>query len=745
MRTALQLLLEPIHSSLGKEGFRKIRKADRLYQRLANEEFKWIGIHQRQDVALDESFQWISTQKREDFSLGMVRLLLKMRLSTDAICAALLYHPVKIEKLTIQEVQEQFGETVAILSENLNKLPSFSFPELISYEEEKKNSQLLVKEQAKSFSRMLLAMTKDLRVVLLKFAESLQSLRMLPFKTFEDQFKIAYECRRIYAPLANRLGISWIKNEMEDLTLRYLHPRPFYYLVKRLSATQKERESYIREVTSILRSMTKDLGIPTRVMGRSKHINSIYLKMKKRGVSYDELYDITAFRLICQTKDQCYQLLGAVHERWKPIPNRFKDYIALPKANMYQSLHTTVLGPQNKQIEIQIRTEKMHEFAEEGIAAHWLYKEGQAPQHGEMDQFQWLRNLLRLKDEKDDDQVFMASVRDYLEEGEVFVFTPKRHVKELPKGATPVDLAYSIHTDIGHRCIGAKVNKRIVPLRYKLQNGDLVEILTSNSSAPKRDWLQFVVTHRAKSKIRAFFRIEQRKEAIVAGRAALEKALPDSHRSLIKLQKSGAFDPILKKVNSPTFDEMLVNIGIGKLDPKTVVAHLFPSEQENKQEEEEEIFFISPPQTKQTQKGILVDGLGDILVQMAGCCHPIPGDPIVGFVSRGRGVIVHRKNCPTIREIEPERLIPVRWDASGETKHIVILKVLGENHGGLLTNLSRVFTDLKIDIAAAHCEVDGDEAINFFTCHVTDTRHLQRLIRGLESVKGVLSVTRVRN
>jgi GTP pyrophosphokinase len=726
MRSELQTLLQPLRSSLSKEQRQKISLADQWHEKHYQAPPRILGA------------------KWEDPSWGLLRLVVKMKLDGPSILATLLLPLLRQQSVTQDEIRKQFGKEVCFLCETWMRLAGFSF-EVVPPQDPRRRKQMQ-SEQAENFRKMLIAMARDLRVVLLRLCEVLFKIRNPEQLSVHEQWNVANECRSVYAPLANRLGVSWMKNELEDLSLRYLHPRDYYRLAKQVEGTQNSRSSYIAYVKKTLTELLASHGIECEVMGRSKHLNSIYIKLQKKKLTFDELYDITAFRAICESKVDCYRILGIIHDEWKPIQGRFKDYIALPKANMYQSLHTTVLGPQNRRMEVQIRTQKMHRLAEDGIAAHWVYKEGGKDQKT-MEQFQWLRSLLKLSDDSRDDQEFLASVQDHIEEGEVFVFTPRGEVKELRRGATPVDFAYAIHTRVGESCVGARVNGKIVTLKYELQNGDFVEVMTSPTGTPSKDWLQFVKTGRAKTKIRSFFNAEFRAVAVDKGREALEKEMP-SNRSLSKLIKNGALEEPVQDLGFLNLDDLLFALGNNKADPKDVVELLFPPE--DKPSDEQPISLpdlnavSSPIPVKRSKEGVLVAGMSDILVNFAKCCNPIPGDPIVGFISRGRGVIIHTEFCTKAAKMDQNRRVDVSWNTGIHRKHNVTLRVLSENRPGLLNQISRIFMDLKINISGANCRTYKDEAVNLFQCQVSDLDQLSLLTRQIEDVKGVMRVERMR-
>ncbi|MCB9638596.1 MAG: bifunctional (p)ppGpp synthetase/guanosine-3',5'-bis(diphosphate) 3'-pyrophosphohydrolase [Myxococcales bacterium] len=720
MLRELEAALEPVRKSLSATGWKKIREAWALYHRTQKKDARTpIGL------------------EIPDHGLEVLQIASRMHLDADSLGAALLASAYERGCFTLEEVKTTVGEEIGFLCETLRSLPTFRFP---GHAQAERMGEAQLADQAESFRKMLFSMARDLRVLLIRLCDRLYALRGLEFVPVSQQLQIAHECRELYAPLANRLGISWLKNELEDLSLRYLHPLAFYDLVDKIDQTKRERERYIDEVLGILRFLTDKQQLRCEVYGRSKHINSIYRKMTRGGLTFEQLYDVLAFRILCDTRDQCYQILGVVHDRWKPIPGRFKDYIAMSKNNGYQSLHTTVLGPGNKKIEIQIRTHAMHKTAEDGVAAHWLYKEGSDPQARVVEQFRWLRELLRLQDEKEDASELLASVRDKLHEGDVFVFTPNGAVRELPQGSTPVDFAYAIHTEVGNHCVGAKVNGKIVPLRAVLNTGDIVEILTQPNSNPNRDWLKFVKTNRARSKIRSFLRTEQREKASVLGREMLDKALPAGQK-VSKLLKNGSLEPLCSQVGAATVEELIMNIGYGKLDVTEVVNLLFPPEKPETVAIED---VIKRPSASKGKTTILVGGMRDILVRFAGCCKPIPGDPIVGFISRGRGAVIHSADCSKVQSSDPARRIDVQWDASPKSAHSVKIRVLADNRPGLLNLMTKAFSDLNINISSAQCTTSDTLAVNIFECQVRDIEQLQHLLQRLSRVKGVSQAKRVR-
>jgi GTP pyrophosphokinase len=676
--------------------------------------------------------------------LELLRLLVQSNADPDAISVGLLWEPAVEKLLSAEEISQLISPHVSRMCGQIVALPMFSFA---AYSQDKDKEPRTKRKadiaaQAEVFRRMLLALASDLRLMLVLLVLRLHQLRLLEFIPIGQQCDVARECRDIYAPLANRLGISWMKNDFEDLSLRYLYPNDFYALVSKIAAKRNERESYIEEVQKILQDLIQANQISGQVTGRSKHLNSILRKLHQRQINYEQLYDVIAFRVICNNKEACYQVLGLVHDKWKPIPGRFKDYIGLPKSNMYQSLHTTVIGPRQKRMEIQIRTEEMHRIAEDGIAAHWIYKEGGANKGIPADDIHWLRSLLRLQDEKGDADAFMANVRDHLFDSKVFVFTPTGEVKELRRNSTPLDFAYAIHSKVGHHYVGAKVNDKIVALGYELKNGDMVEILTSPLAHPNRGWLEHAQTSRALNKIRSYLRSEQRDSSIAEGRVRLEKELPSDYRSITRLRNCGKLDKALQHFGISSADELLAQIGFGQMNPASVVRYMFA------EEENTATGIADAPQKIETVKvpsgSILVEDSGDILVHIARCCNPIPGDPIIGFISRGRGIIVHTKTCSRLHKTDIHRRIAVRWNDCNSHKHSVSLRVVTENRQSIMTQITHVFDSLKLSIARSKCRSAKDEIVNIFRCQISDIHQLERLTRQLSDIRGVIRVERIR-
>jgi GTP pyrophosphokinase len=566
----------------------------------------------------------------------------------------------------------------------------------------------------------------------------------------EKQERIARETMEIYAPLANRMGIQWIKVELEDLSFQYLYPKEYQELKSKLDTYFAGRQAYIDEVAVVLQKELADNEIDAKVLGRPKHLWSIYQKTVKTGREIDQLFDIIAFRAIVKSVRDCYAALGVVHTKWTPIPGRFKDFIALPKPNMYQSLHTSVLGPKAERIEIQIRTDEMHRIAEEGIAAHWKYKEGkfEGPSQGDEKKFAWLRQLMEWQKTLSDPTEFIETVKVDLFADEVYVFTPKGDVKSMPQGSTPVDLAYLVHTEVGNHCSGARVNGLIVPLRYQLRNGDTVEILTSPNQRPNKDWLKFVKSSGAKAKIRHYMRAEQRERSKALGRELLDREMRKHDLSYSKAEKAGDLVHAATELRLHNVDDLLMNIGYGKLLPADVVEQLLPEDQRRpggtREPSPSRAASLARRAPGMRPAGIKVAGEDDVLVRFAKCCSPVAGDPIVGVITRGRGVTVHAKVCPTAMEQDEERRIDVQWDGDHKTARPVTVQVVCADKPGLLALISQTFNEHGINIAQANCRsLDEKRAVNTFKVSVVDTDQLQKLIRALQKISGVFAVQRM--
>lgn len=667
--------------------------------------------------------------------LEVAGLLADLKLDVPSIVTGFLHDTIEDTLATTEELAEMFGQEVADLVDGVTKISKIHF-------------KTKEENQAENFRKMLLAMAKDIRVILVKLADRLHNMRTMQFQPEPKQRSISRETMDIYAPIANRLGISWIKVELEDLSFRYLNPQMYADLSTRIQLKKQEREHYVSETRSIIEQKLKDQGIVGEVSGRSKHLYSIWRKMEKRSVDFDEIYDLTAFRVLVDDLKDCYGVLGVIHSSWKPIPGRFKDYIAMPKGNMYQSLHTTVIGPHGDRIEVQIRTFEMHRVADAGIAAHWKYKEGKGYDEKEVKRFAWLRQLLEWQQELQDSREFMDSVKVELFPEEVYVFTPKGDVKGFPKGSTPIDFAYAVHTDVGHRCVGAKVNGKLVPLKHQLQNGDIVEVITSPHHTPSKDWLKIVNSSRARNKIRAWIKIEERNRSIVLGREISEKEFRKYSLNLQKLQKTGELRKIASEYGFSNDDDLLAAVGYGKLSASQIVGKLIPEErlQARQDHKESRITSVINKLKGKSSSAVEIGGLDDIMVRFARCCNPVPGDEVVGFITRGHGVTVHTSDCPFVNENDPERRIDVTWSKGKSTALPVRIRVLCHDEKGILAHMTLAITNAEANISSAQVQSTIDKrGENIFEINVTDLNHLNRVINALMKVKGVIKVERLKS
>jgi len=667
--------------------------------------------------------------------VSVADIIADMRLDTASVCAALLHDVVEDTAATDQEITSLFGPEVAFLVDGVTKLGKVDFT---SKED----------QQAESFRKMLVAMARDIRVLLVKLADRLDNMRTLEHMKPEAQERIATETMEIYAPLSGRLGIQWLKSELEDLSFRYLQPDGHEDIARRVKKASRDAEKYNEDVSNRLRRMLVERGFAAEVQGRVKHLYSIHRKMQQDRVEFDQIQDFIAFRIVVENVSDCYGALGVVHSQWTPIPGRFKDYVALPKPNMYQSLHTTVIGPGHKRIEVQIRTREMHRTADYGIAAHWQYKE----RTGGLDakdaaKFAWLRQLMEFQKEVSDPVEFLESVRVDLFPDEVYVFTPKGHVKTFPRGATPIDFAYSVHSEVGDHCTGARVNGTIVPLRHHLHNGDVVEILTNNHQHPNKDWLGFVGTARARSKIRTFIREEERTRAIKLGRDLFEREMRKHDLSFARFLKGDEHVKAFEHFRVKTEEELFAQIGYGRLAPSEIVAFVAPADDEEARKS------LTPGIIERTvqrvtrrddDEGIRIEGLDNMLVRYARCCNPLPGDAVMGWITRGRGVTVHRRSCPKAMDLDPVRRVDVKWGSSPSVQLPVSMRVVTADRPGILAHVSTAFTNNGINIMEANCRASPDgRAINVFQFSVTDVNKLKALMRSIQKIEGVYQVERV--
>ncbi len=669
--------------------------------------------------------------------LEVAAILADMKMDIFTVASGLLHDTVEDTYTTLDEIMQTFGPEIASLVDGLTKISKIT---LATHEE----------QQAENFRKMLLAMAKDIRIVLIKLADRLHNMRTLEYLPPESQVKIAQETLDIYAPLANRLGIERIKTELEDLSFRYLFPEEYRDLIREVAWKKEERERYIQEVSSIISEKLSSYGLVGKVSGRPKHFYSIYKKMKAQNLEFQQVYDVIAFRIILATVKDCYEALGIIHSLWKPVPGRFKDYIAMPKANGYQSLHTTVIGPYGERVEIQIRTEEMNRTAEEGIAAHWQYKEGKGIAPKDSKQFAWVRQLLEWQQDLRDPREFLETVKIDLFPDEVYVFTPKGDVKQFPIGSTPVDFAYSIHTQIGQQCVGAKVNGKIVPLRYQLKNGDIVEIVTSPAHQPSKDWLKFVKTSRARTKIRQWIKAGARERSVDLGKEICEREFKKYHLDFAKLIKSEEMNKIISGLSFQSFDDLMAEVGYGKISSTQIIGKLIPAERFEKEKLEKEMKAESrlsrlAKKIRREPSGIQIRGIQDMMVRFAKCCNPLPGDAISGYITRGRGVTVHTADCPNILSSDPERLIQVSWNLKEKAIHAVRVRVICNDKKGLLAEISSALASSEVNIVRAGVITTEDQkAICNFELEVNDLKHLQNAFRALTKLKNVLKVERLR-
>ena len=657
-------------------------------------------------------------------------ILADMKLDAATLVTGLLHDTVEDTLATQEQIEEAFGKEVAFLVDGLTKISKIT----LGNQEER---------QAENFRKMILAMSSDIRILLVRLADRIHNMRTLEFQSPDRQLYIAKETLELYAPLANRLGINWMKTELEDLSFRYLDFEAYNDLARRVVKKKAKRDEYTEEVRGIIRREMDRLGIAVEVEGRAKHFYSIYKKMKEQHINFDEVYDLTAFRVILESDKEkdCYEALSVVHALWKPVPGRFKDYIAMPKANHYQSLHTTVIGPYGERVEIQIRTRSMHEWAESGIASHWRYKEGRAFSSDEDDQIKKLRDLLDAQQEIENPREFMSNLKVALFPEEVYVFTPNGDVRSFPKGATPIDFAYSIHTDIGNKCIGAKVNRNIVPLKYQLKNGDTVEIITQAGHHPSKDWLKYVVTSRAMAKIRNWVKTEERKKSVALGKDLLEKEFRKHHLNFGRFAKTKEMDDILAECHCDSLEDLMALVGYGRVSPKHVVHHFLPEEEVKKEETGEK---ARKKDAAAAHVGVSLTGIDDIMVRYAKCCDPIPGDEIVGYISRGRGVVVHTADCRHVRDMDPERLVDVHWDIREKRDYPVQMRVICNDKKGILADISAAISMMDVNITHAETTTTPDgKATCDFTVNVNDLDQFNRIVAAVKKVRGVVSVQRL--
>ena len=705
--------------------------------------------------AFNLAFEAHKEQKRDSgepyiiHPIEVATILAELGMDTSTIVAGLLHDVIEDTEYTYDDIKNLFGEEVANLVSGVTKITKMEYK---SKEE----------QQADNFRKMLLAMADDIRVIIIKLADRLHNMRTLKYRKKEKQKKTAMETLDIYAPLAHRLGISKIKWELEDLSFRYIHEEEYYNLVKQVAEKRAEREIYIKNIIEEMYNKLEEAEIDSDIDGRPKHFFSIYKKMVNKNKSIEQIFDLTAIRVLVNTVKDCYEVLGIVHTIYKPIPGRFKDYIAMPKPNMYQSLHTTVIGPQGKTFEIQIRTFEMHRTAEYGIAAHWKYKEGDNNSETKEKNFEsklvWLRDMLEFQKETADAEEFIEGFKIDLFTDEIFLFTPKGVVIDLPNGATPIDFAYRIHTDIGNKCVGAKVNGKIVPLDYKLKTGEIVEVLTSNNAkGPNIDWLNIAKSNQAKSKIRSWFKKSKKEENISKGKEVFEKELKKQGVHFADIAKGETYEKFVKRNNINCMDDLYALIGLGAISASSFIWKL---KDENKSKDEkvieentnkiiEENIFKSKRKTLDNTVGITVKGVDNIMIRFAKCCNPVPGDDIMGYITKGRGVSVHRADCGNLKSLIMEdgaKVVDVSWGSSNGRAYIAEIQVKAEDIGELLTDIMGVISELNLQLNAVNAKsAKGRIAYVNIKVKIDSVDILKNLMRKIRHLKGVIDVYRVNN
>jgi GTP pyrophosphokinase len=664
--------------------------------------------------------------------LEVAGILADMKLDPVSVAAGLLHDVIEDTHASEGELTTMFGQEVTNIVNGVTKLSTLPFAN---------NAQA---REAESIRKMILAMADDIRVILIKLADRLHNMRTLQYHRKEEKKrKIARETLDIYAPIASRLGIYWIKKELENISFRYINPEKYTEIESLVAKEKEEREQYVDTVKSYIEHKMEENHLPCQVLGRFKHFYSIHQKMLSQNLGFDEVYDIIAFRIILDTVPHCYEALGVIHSLWRPIAKKFKDYIGMPKPNMYQSLHTTVIGPYGERIEIQIRTQEMDQVAKSGIAAHWSYKEGIRGDENLNRTISWVQNLVENQENFQDPAEFLENVRIDLFPDEVYVFTPQGEVKSLPKGATPVDFAYLIHTEVGNQCTGAKVNGRMVPLKYELQTGEIVEIVTTKGHHPSKDWISFVKTVKARSKVRQWIKIQEKERSLSLGREMCEKEFRKYRLNFNTLVKSEEMDKAVGHFGFKTVEDLIASVGYGKITPLQIIRRIKPKS-DTEQDANLLDKIIDKVRKKKEKGGVTVKGLDDILVRFGKCCQPVPGDAITGYITQGQGVTIHRTNCVNALSMTPERQIEVAWDqAIGDTYPVRIL-VRSMDRVGLLADIAGVISKIGANIVSANTEVHDDKTVDgFFTVQVGDTEHLDRLISAMRKVKGVLKVRRL--
>jgi guanosine-3',5'-bis(diphosphate) 3'-pyrophosphohydrolase len=663
--------------------------------------------------------------------LEVAGILADMKLDAVSVAAGLLHDVIEDTHATDQEIMEIFGEEITHIVNGVTKLSALSFG----------SSQA---RQAENIRKMILAMADDIRVILIKLADRLHNMVTLNFHSEHKRLEIAQETLDIYAPIAARLGIYWIKKELEDISFMYLQPEEYAKIKEFVNTNREEREKYIETVKSFIEKKMDEANLQCEVLGRFKYYYSIYQKMIKQGLAFEEVYDIIAFRIILDTIPKSYEALGIVHALWKPVPKKFKDYIGVPKPNMYQSLHTTVIGPYGERIEIQIRTHEMDNVAKAGIAAHWSYKEDKSSDEHISKTFAWIQNLVENQENIGDPDEFLENVRIDLFPDEVYVFTPRGEIKSVPRGATPVDFAYLIHTEVGNQCAGAKISGRIVPLQYELKTGDTVEIITNKKGHPSKDWLNFVKSVKARSRIRQWIKTEEKERSLTLGREMCEKAFRKYKLNFNALLKSEDMGKVVEYFGLKTIDDLIASVGYGKITPLQIIRKITPKPGPDEKHESILEKIIGRVRKKKSKTGIVVKGVDDILVKFGKCCQPVPGDPITGYITRGYGVTVHRTRCVNALKMSPERQIDVQWDLDLVDTYPAKIRVRSYDRVGLLADIAATISKNGANIVSASTETRESKIVDsFFTIAVEDTDHLNKVVSAIRKVRHIQEVKRI--
>ncbi len=667
--------------------------------------------------------------------LNVSGTLAKLKMDVETIIAGLLHDVVEDCDVTAEDIKNEFSENISLIVVGLTKISKMKF----------KSKQ---ESQAENFRKMVVAMAQDLRVIMVKLADRMHNMRTLQYVSQEKQRKVAGETLDIYVPLAGRLGINSVKGELEDLCLRFKHPEFYYKLTEKVAMKKSERETYIRETIQVIKKKLDEYNVGSEVSGRPKTFYSIYKKMTKQDVGFEQIQDLLAFRIIVDNISDCYKGLGIIHSSFKPVPGRFKDYIAIPKVNNYQSLHTTVLGPSAERVEIQIRTEEMHEVAEKGIAAHWKYKE-RGSNVAKSKKLDWVQDLVQLNKDTANNQELMDVVKNDIDIGGVFVFTPEGDVLELRYGATPLDFAYAVHTQVGNRCVGAKVNGKIVPLKFRLKSGDSIEIMTSKNQEPNKDWLKIVKSSRAKTKIRQYLSKVEREKSKVIGEQMLDEALKVYQTNIKTLEKKGEFKKAYDELHARNLEELYIHVASGRSNIKEVLKLIPSIDYKEDSEKEKKVESFVQKITKSAKKSankknaVIVDGIEDIEVRMGRCCNPIPGDEVIGFITKGRGITIHNRTCDKIAGDGGVRQIPVEWNSEYNFKHPVNIKVITIDKPGILASISDAINKIGINIRSAHAKSLPDQKGSFiFEVEVNDYSEFLKAVSVIEARDEVISVSR---